>query len=86
MGRPKDVRDVSQNGFDHALRIFSHFDIPEPNDPPAQLLEKCCALSVIRRIDMLATVKFDRQFRLSARQIEDIVSHDQLPREAGAMG
>lgn len=82
MGRPEDFRHVSQNGFGHTLRIFGNLSIPEANDSPAQPFEKCRALSVVRRIDMLAPVELDGQFRRSAGQLENVVSDDQLPGKA----
>lgn len=82
MGWPKDVANRRKDRLCDTARIFGHFSIPEPNDPPAELFEKQGTFSIIRRIDMLAAVKLDGQFRLSAGQIENVVSDNQLTRKA----
>jgi hypothetical protein len=63
--------DRSLDRFQHAIDIFEHVMIPEPDDPIASAGEKCRAAIVCRAVCMLSTVKLDGQSELVAGEVAE---------------
>lgn len=75
-----------ENGLGDALRIVSDVAVPEPNHSPAELLQKRGpGLILVGGCEMLAAVELDRKLRFAAGEVEDVISDNQLPREARPM-
>jgi len=82
VGSAEALGGPEQNHLQYAVEIIDGIAVPEPDDRPALFFQKGRSSTVINlRIDMLGTIKLDRQFCRSTGNIDDIGSNDKLARE-----
>lgn len=86
-GAVKALSAAVEDKLGGTIRIFLDLVVPQPDDRPAMLLQKCGPIVIIsgRSFSMLATVQFDGELRISASEIDDVWFDDELAGEARAV-
>ncbi len=71
-----------KNGFKHAIRIFIHLIVPEPEDDKADAFEEPAACVIVSgRICMLTSIQFYNDFAFRTHEIENEITKRMLATE-----
>jgi hypothetical protein len=83
VGAAEALGGAPHDNVEHALWIRVQLVVPDPQNGPPLLSKESIPPNIPLALRMLAPVQLDNELRLATREIGDVRSDRQLPREFG---